>query len=176
MTKTLAYGATYIFQLVDRYGSCRRDAVETLWETREYEHLGRLTYLAEQRVHPRQALRIRRAERVVHELVTELEKSQPLISQHLRVLRKAGLVSSSRNGREVLYALARPEVIDVIGELVELSLLDEARDDLAALRQRRNQRRNNETAAGAAIINPPIEVRPEIDPGLTPRTPKPRRD
>ena len=116
------------------------------------------------------------AERVVHELVTELEKSQPLISQHLRVLRKAGLVSSSRNGREVLYALARPEVIDVIGELVELSLLDEARDDLAALRQRRNQRRNNETAAGAAIINPPIEVRPEIDPGLTPRTPKPRRD
>ena len=116
------------------------------------------------------------AERVVHELVTELEKSQPLISQHLRVLRKAGLVSSSRNGREVLYALARPEVIDVIGELVELSLLDEARDDLAALRQRRNQRRNSETAAGAAIIKPPNEVRPEIDPGLTPRTPKPRRD
>ena len=116
------------------------------------------------------------AERVVHELVTELEKSQPLISQHLRVLRKAGLVSSSRNGREVLYALARPEVIDVIGELVELSLLDEARDDLAALRQRRNQSSNSETAAGAAIIKPPNEVRPEIDPGLTPRTPKPRRD
>lgn len=116
------------------------------------------------------------AERVVHELVTELEKSQPLISQHLRVLRRAGLVSSSRNGREVLYALARPEVIDVIGELVELSLLDEARDDLAARRKRRNQSSNSETAAGAAIIKPPNEVRPEIDPGLTPRTPKPRRD
>lgn len=116
------------------------------------------------------------AERVVHELVTELEKSQPLISQHLRVLRKAGLVSSSRNGREVLYALARPEVIDVIGELVELSRIDEARDDLAARRKRRNQSSNSETAAGAAIIKPPNEVRPEIDPGLTPRTPKPRRD
>lgn len=116
------------------------------------------------------------AERVVHELVTELEKSQPLISQHLRVLRRAGLVSSSRNGREVLYALARPEVIDVIGELVELSRIDEARDDLAARRKRRNQSSNSETAAGAAIIKPPIEVRPEIDPGLTPRTPKPRRD
>lgn len=116
------------------------------------------------------------AERVVHELVTELEKSQPLISQHLRVLRKAGLVSSSRNGREVLYALARPEVIDVIGELVELSRIDEARDDLAERRRRRNQSSNSETAAGAAIIKPPNEVRPEIDPGLTPRTPKPRRD
>lgn len=116
------------------------------------------------------------AERVVHELVTELEKSQPLISQHLRVLRRAGLVSSSRNGREVLYALARPEVIDVIGELVELSRIDEARDDLAERRRRRNQSSNNETAAGAAIIKPPIEVRPELDPGLTPRTPKPRRD
>lgn len=116
------------------------------------------------------------AERVVHELVTELEKSQPLISQHLRVLRRAGLVSSSRNGREVLYALARPEVIDVIGELVELSRIDEARDDLAERRRRRNQSSNSETAAGAAIIKPPNEVRPEIDPGLTPRTPKPRRD
>lgn len=117
------------------------------------------------------------AERVVHELVTELEKSQPLISQHLRVLRKAGLVSSSRNGREVRYALARAEVIDVIEELVELSLLDEARDDLAARRKRRQHRDSStETAAGAAIIKPPIEVRPEIDPGLTPRTPKPRRD
>lgn len=115
------------------------------------------------------------AERVVHELVTELEKSQPLISQHLRVLRRAGLVSSSRNGREVLYALARPEVIDVIGELVELSRIDEARDDLAARRKRRSSI-HNETAAGAAIIKPPNEVRPEIDPGLTPRTPKPRRD
>lgn len=112
------------------------------------------------------------AERVVHELVAELDKSQPLISQHLRVLRKAGLVSSSRNGREVLYALARPEVIDVIGELVELSRIDEARDDLAA----RRKRRSRETAAGAAIISPPNEVRPAIDPGLTPRTPKPRRD
>lgn len=115
------------------------------------------------------------AERIVRELVTELEKSQPLISQHLRVLRKAGLVSSSRHGREVRYALARAEVIDVIEELVELSLLDEARDDLAARRKRRSSI-HNETAAGAAIISPPIEVRPEIDPGLTPRTPKPRRD
>lgn len=113
------------------------------------------------------------AERVVHELVAELGKSQPLISQHLRVLRKAGLVSSSRNGREVLYALARQEVIDVIGDLVELSRIDEARDDLAALRQRRE---NTDSTAGAAIIGPPNEVRPDVDPGLTPHTPKPRRD
>lgn len=120
------------------------------------------------------------AERVVRELVTELGKSQPLISQHLRVLRNAGLVSSSRHGREVRYALARAEVIDVIEELVELSLLDEARDDLAARRRRRNggdsSDSSSDTAAGAAIISPPNEVRPEIDPGLTPRTPKPRRD
>ena len=116
------------------------------------------------------------AERVVRELVTELGKSQPLISQHLRVLRNAGLVSSSRHGREVRYALARAEVIDVIEELVELSLLDEARDDLAARRRRRNGGDSSDTAAGAAIISPPNEVRPEIDPGLTPRTPKPRRD
>lgn len=119
------------------------------------------------------------AERVVRELVDELDKSQPLISQHLRVLRNAELVSSSRNGREMRYALARAEVIDVIEELVELSLLDEARDDLAARRRRRNgsdSSDSSETTAGAAIISPPNEVRPEIDPGLTPSTPRPRRD
>lgn len=58
---------------------------------------------------------------VVHQLVAELGKSQPLISQHLRVLRAAGLVTSARNGREVLYALAQPGVITIIDELATIA-------------------------------------------------------
>lgn len=48
-------------------------------------------------------------DRVVHEMVAELGKSQPLISQHLRVLKSVGLVTSRRTGREVVYSLAQPD-------------------------------------------------------------------
>ena len=59
-------------------------------------------------------------EMMVHQLVAELGKSQPLISQHLRVLRAAGLVTSDRKGREVLYALAQPGIIAIIAELAAI--------------------------------------------------------
>ena len=117
-------------------------------------------------------------EKVVHQLVTELEKSQPLISQHLRVLRSAGLVSSSRKGREVLYALDQPDIIGIIHELASLEKLSEAQDELAALRNRKRKRDSGSSGGsiGAAIVDPPAAVRPETDPGLAPQTPKPVRD
>ena len=117
-------------------------------------------------------------EKVVHQLVTELEKSQPLISQHLRVLRSAGLVSSSRKGREVLYALDQPDIIGIIHELASLEKLTEAQDELAQLRKRRRNRDIGHASgsSGAAIVDPPANVRPEVDPGLAPQTPKPVRD
>ena len=59
-------------------------------------------------------------EMAVHQLVAELGKSQPLISQHLRVLRATGLVTSARKGREVLYALAEPGIIAIIAELAAI--------------------------------------------------------
>ena len=116
-------------------------------------------------------------EKVVHQLVTELEKSQPLISQHLRVLRSAGLVSSSRKGREVLYALDQPDIIGIIHELASLEKLTEAQDELAELRKRRRENSGSSGGSiGAAIVDPPAAVRPEVDPGLAPQTPKPVRD
>ncbi|HHU66987.1 metalloregulator ArsR/SmtB family transcription factor [Corynebacterium sp.] len=58
----------------------------------------------------------------VHELVDGLGKSQPLISQHLRVLKRSGIVDSERRGREVIYRLVLPEVADLIGAAVTLGL------------------------------------------------------
>lgn len=52
--------------------------------------------------------------RCVHELVHELGVSQPLVSQHLRVLRSAGVVVGGRRGREVEYALADDHVAHVV--------------------------------------------------------------
>jgi ArsR family transcriptional regulator, virulence genes transcriptional regulator len=47
----------------------------------------------------------------VGRLADELGISQPNVSQHLAVLRSAGVVESERDGREVRYRLADPEVM-----------------------------------------------------------------
>ncbi len=52
----------------------------------------------------------RHGSRCVHQLVDELGAPQPLVSQHLRVLRGAGLVVGVRRQREVHYALTDPHV------------------------------------------------------------------
>ncbi|MEN3357211.1 MAG: ArsR family transcriptional regulator, zinc-responsive transcriptional repressor [Mycobacteriales bacterium] len=53
-------------------------------------------------------------ERCVHELVDELGVSQPLVSQHLRVLRAARLVEAERRGREVVYRLVDEHVAEIV--------------------------------------------------------------
>jgi ArsR family transcriptional regulator, zinc-responsive transcriptional repressor len=50
-------------------------------------------------------LQLRESARCVHELVDALGAPQPLISQHLRILKAAGVVAGERSGREVLYRL-----------------------------------------------------------------------
>lgn len=46
-----------------------------------------------------------RGERCVCDIQADLELSQPLLSFHLRVLRKAGLVRARRDGRWAYYAV-----------------------------------------------------------------------
>ena len=50
-------------------------------------------------------LHLLESQRCVHELVDALQVPQPLVSQHLRVLKAAGVVQGERAGREVLYRL-----------------------------------------------------------------------
>ena len=49
--------------------------------------------------------RLRRRERSAGELSEPFAMSQPAISQHLRVLVEAGLVTATRRGRERIYEL-----------------------------------------------------------------------
>jgi len=60
-------------------------------------------------------------ERCVHELVDALGVSQPLVSQHLRVLRAARLVASERRGREVLYRMVDEHVAHVVHDAIRHS-------------------------------------------------------
>jgi len=47
----------------------------------------------------------------VGRLAEELGISQPNVSQHLSVLRAAGLVEAERRGRDVRYAITDPDVL-----------------------------------------------------------------
>jgi DNA-binding transcriptional ArsR family regulator len=51
--------------------------------------------------------------RCVHELVDALGISQSLASQHLRVLRSSGLVTSVRRGKETAYSLTGGQVAQI---------------------------------------------------------------
>jgi ArsR family transcriptional regulator, zinc-responsive transcriptional repressor len=57
-------------------------------------------------------------ERCVHELVERLGVPQPLVSQHLRVLRGAGVVRGSRRGREIAYSLVDEHVAHIVADAV----------------------------------------------------------
>jgi ArsR family transcriptional regulator, zinc-responsive transcriptional repressor len=56
--------------------------------------------------------------RCVHELVDALAAPQPLVSQHLRVLRAVGVVTGSRRGREMEYALTDQHVAHIVADAV----------------------------------------------------------
>jgi DNA-binding transcriptional ArsR family regulator/rhodanese-related sulfurtransferase len=57
------------------------------------------------------------SERTVESLAEEAELSLQNASQHLKVLRTAGLVESRKDGLYVIYRLADPAVFDVVASL-----------------------------------------------------------
>ena len=54
----------------------------------------------------------------VHELTDHLGESQPLVSQHLRVLRAARLIRAHVRGRERVYELVDDHVAHIVGDAV----------------------------------------------------------
>jgi DNA-binding transcriptional ArsR family regulator len=55
--------------------------------------------------------RLANGPREVRRLAEDLGLSQPNVSQHLAVMRAAGIVDADRDGREVRYRLADPDVM-----------------------------------------------------------------
>ncbi|MEW6152929.1 MAG: metalloregulator ArsR/SmtB family transcription factor [Actinomycetota bacterium] len=63
-------------------------------------------------------LELREGPRCVHELVEALGVTQPLVSQHLRVLRSLDLVTGQRRGREIAYSLGDEHVAHIVHDAV----------------------------------------------------------
>lgn len=52
----------------------------------------------------------------VHELVDSLDIPQPAVSQHLKVLKDAGIVTATRRGREHIYALTDQHLSGIVND------------------------------------------------------------
>lgn len=61
----------------------------------------------------------------VHELVEYLGVRQPLVSQHLRVLRAARLVSARRHGTEMQYTLADQHIARLVADAIAHTMEEE---------------------------------------------------
>lgn len=128
-------------------------------------------------------LKLAEREHVVHELVSTLGKSQPLVSQHLRVLKRTGLVTSTRSGREVVYRLNVPETADIIELAEEIGRRAQEHDSVDELADRRGRSQQDspqvssitdESATGgkAAVAGRVSDTSLDM-PGLVPDTPTP---
>lgn len=63
-------------------------------------------------------LQLHESQRCVHELVDALGVPQPLVSQHLKILKAAGVVTGERFGREVLYRLVDHHLAHIVVDAV----------------------------------------------------------
>ena len=59
-------------------------------------------------------------EKNVSEIMEVIDKPQPFISQHLRVLRQKEAVVTERDGNEVFYSLANPKIVKICELVAEL--------------------------------------------------------
>jgi ArsR family transcriptional regulator len=59
-------------------------------------------------------LHLREGELCVHDLVERVGAAQPLVSQHLTVLRSAGVIAGRRQGREILYRLTDEHISHIV--------------------------------------------------------------
>ncbi len=76
----------------------------------------------------------------VRKLAEHFGMAQPAISQHLAALRSVGLVEAVRDGREVRYRLADPEIVSACGLMRQVLIRRIARlGDIAASYENENQ-------------------------------------
>jgi len=83
-------------------------------ESRAYAAAGDLLRALAAPVRIAIVLELREAPCCVHDLVDALAVPQPLVSQHLRVLKAAGVVQGERRGREVVYSLVDGHLAHIV--------------------------------------------------------------
>jgi len=57
----------------------------------------------------------------VNDFVEKLEKDQPLVSHHLKTLKKCGIVKSRDEGKKAMYAISNNQLSELISNVVKTS-------------------------------------------------------
>ncbi|OCC13931.1 HTH-type transcriptional repressor SmtB [Streptomyces sp. PTY087I2] len=60
-----------------------------------------------------------KGQKYVHELVAALGVSQPLVSQHLRILRNSRIVTTRREAREIQYGLTDDHIAHIVLDAIK---------------------------------------------------------
>jgi DNA-binding transcriptional ArsR family regulator len=94
-------------------------------QTRAFQAAGELLRVLAAPVRLAIVMELAEQPRFVHELVERLGLSQPLVSQHLRILRGARLVGVERQGREAAYSLTDQHVAHIVADAVQHSREDQ---------------------------------------------------
>ena len=100
----------------------------------EVESISQLLAIIGQPARIQILLVIRRKEACVCHLEAVLGTRQASISQHLMLLRKAGLVIAQRDGRNIFYRLANPQIVELIERAADLTGIAPDALDLLARR------------------------------------------
>ncbi len=81
-------------------------------------------------------LALREKPRCVAELMRVTGRSQANVSQHLMVLRAAGMVAADREGMRVVYRLRDRKIDDLLDRIVELAAAFDELDYLDGMRRK----------------------------------------
>lgn len=57
----------------------------------------------------------------VNDFVEKLEKGQPLVSHHLKTLKKCGIVKSRDEGKKAMYAISNKQLSELISSITNAS-------------------------------------------------------
>ena len=60
-------------------------------------------------------------EMCVSDLVSELKRDQPLVSHHLRALKRCGIVRVRENGKMAMYSIANNDISRLINDITAAS-------------------------------------------------------
>ena len=66
-------------------------------------------------------LSVSNGKKSVSRVVEELELSQPLVSHHLKELRRTLLVNVERSGPFIYYEIADPKIIDILEKMNDIA-------------------------------------------------------
>ena len=57
----------------------------------------------------------------VNDFVEKLKKDQPLVSHHLKILKKCGVVKSRDEGKKAMYAISSNQLSELISNITKTS-------------------------------------------------------